>query len=159
MQRLGGDGVPLVVIDYAHSPDALEKALRALKPAVAGAGELVCVFGCGGDRDKGKRPEMGRIAGMLADRVVVTTDNPRSEDPAQIASAVVRGVQQSGARRWTVEIDRALAIRAAIASAKSADVVLVAGKGHETYQEMASVRLPFADAEHVAAALRDWSAA
>ena len=159
MQRLGGDGVPLVVIDYAHSPDALEKALRALKPAVAGAGELVCVFGCGGDRDKGKRPEMGRIAGMLADRVVVTTDNPRSEDPAQIASAVVRGVQQSGARRWTVEIDRALAIRAAIASAKSADVVLVAGKGHETYQEMASVRLPFADAEHAAAALRDWSAA
>jgi UDP-N-acetylmuramoyl-L-alanyl-D-glutamate--2,6-diaminopimelate ligase len=153
MQRLGGGAAPLIVVDYAHSPDALEKVLLALRPAVSAGGELACVFGCGGDRDPGKRPEMGRIAGALADRVVVTSDNPRSEDPADIASAIVRGIRQSGARRWTVEPDRARAIRSAIAEAKRGDVVLVAGKGHETYQEVQGTRQPFSDAAEVRAAL------
>jgi len=157
MQRLGGDGKPLVVIDYAHTPDALEKVLRALRPALAPKGELICVFGCGGDRDKGKRPEMGRIAAELADRVIVTTDNPRSEDPAEIANAIVHGIRQTSARRWTVVLDRAAAIHDAIAGGDRADIVLVAGKGHETYQETRGVRLPFADSIEAAAALANWS--
>jgi len=153
MQRLGGHDAPLVVVDYAHSPDALEKVLRALRPAVADGRELVCVFGCGGDRDTGKRPEMGRVAATLADRVIVTTDNPRSEDPSAIASAVVHGVREAGSRRWSVDLDRATAINAAIAGARTGDVVLVAGKGHEDYQEANGVRTPFSDAETAAAAL------
>jgi UDP-N-acetylmuramoyl-L-alanyl-D-glutamate--2,6-diaminopimelate ligase len=116
------------------------------------------VFGCGGDRDKGKRPQMGQIAATLADRIIVTTDNPRTEDPAEIASAVVHGIRLTTARRYSVELDRAAAIRNAIAGARSADVVLIAGKGHETYQEMNGVRMPFADAEHVASALVEWGA-
>ena len=158
MQRFGGDGKPLVIVDYAHTPDALEKALLALRPAVASTGELVCVFGCGGDRDKGKRPQMGQIAGTLADRIVVTNDNPRSEDPAEIASAIVHGIRQTNARRYRVELDRGAAIVDAIAAARSADVVLIAGKGHETYQELNDVRMPFADAEHAASALSEWRA-
>ena len=106
MQRLGGGDRPLVIVDYAHTPDALEKVLTALRPAVAAAGELICVFGCGGDRDAGKRPEMGHIAARFADRVVVTSDNPRSEDPAAIANAVARGVRDEGNRRWSIEVDR-----------------------------------------------------
>jgi UDP-N-acetylmuramoyl-L-alanyl-D-glutamate--2,6-diaminopimelate ligase len=157
MQRLGGDGKPLVVVDYAHTPDALEKVLRALRPTVAPSGELICVFGCGGDRDKGKRPEMGRIAAELADRVIVTTDNSRSEDPAEIANAIVRGIRQTSARRWTVVLDRASAIRDAIAGSHRADIVLVAGKGHEAYQETHGKRLPFADSIEAAAALANWS--
>jgi UDP-N-acetylmuramyl-tripeptide synthetase len=158
MQRFGGDGKPLVIVDYAHTPDALEKALLALRPAVASTGELICVFGCGGDRDKGKRPQMGQIAATLADRIVVTTDNPRSEDPAEIASAIVHGIRQTNARRYRVELDRGAAIRSAIAAARSADVVLIAGKGHETYQEVNDVRMPFADAEQAVNALSEWSA-
>jgi UDP-N-acetylmuramyl-tripeptide synthetase len=158
MQRFGGDGKPLVIVDYAHTPDALEKALLALRPAVASTGELICVFGCGGDRDKGKRPQMGQIAATLADRIVVTTDNPRSEDPAEIASAIVHGIRQTNARRYRIELDRGAAILSAIAAARSADVVLIAGKGHETYQEVKDVRVPFADAEQAASALSEWSA-
>jgi UDP-N-acetylmuramyl-tripeptide synthetase len=158
MQRFGGDSQPLVVVDYAHTPDALEKALLALRPAVASTGELVCVFGCGGDRDKGKRAQMGQIAATLADRIVVTTDNPRTEDPAEIASAIVHGIRQTNARRYRVELDRAAAIQSAIAAARSADVVLIAGKGHETYQELNGVRMPFADAKYAASALAAWSA-
>jgi UDP-N-acetylmuramoyl-L-alanyl-D-glutamate--2,6-diaminopimelate ligase len=159
MQRLGGDLLPLVVVDYAHSPDALLKVLTALRPAVAPARELVCVFGCGGDRDKGKRPEMGAAAGRLADRIVVTSDNPRTEDPAAIASAVLAGVAASSNQRWSVELDRAKAIRMAIATAQPGDVVLVAGKGHEDYQEKNGVRHHFSDARVVAAALAAWSGA
>src|SRR6185369_8002394 len=110
MQRLGGGDLPLVVVDYAHSPDALEKVLTALRPTVADGGELVCVFGCGGDRDAGKRPEMGRVASTLADRVIVTSDNPRSEDPAAIASAIVHGIRDTGNRHWVVDLDRTTAI-------------------------------------------------
>jgi UDP-N-acetylmuramoyl-L-alanyl-D-glutamate--2,6-diaminopimelate ligase len=153
MQRLGGQGAPLVVIDYAHTPDALDKVLTSLRPAVAGGGELVCVFGCGGDRDRGKRPEMGRVAARLADRVVVTSDNPRSEEPGAIASDIVHGVRETGNRRYAIEIDRATAIATAIGEAKVGDVVLLAGKGHEPYQETAGVRQPFLDADHAARAL------
>jgi UDP-N-acetylmuramyl-tripeptide synthetase len=159
MQRLGGSGRPLVVVDYAHTPDALEKVLNALRPTVVAPGELICVFGCGGDRDPGKRPEMGHIAARLADRVVVTSDNPRSEDPAAIANAVARGVRDEGNRRWTIEVDRALAIRNAIGAARAADVVLIAGKGHEAYQERDGVRSAFSDAVEAAAALSAWGVA
>jgi len=119
---------------------------------------LICVFGCGGDRDAGKRPEMGHIAARFADRIVVTSDNPRSEDPSAIASAVARGVREEGNRRWTIELDRGDAIRNAIGAAKAGDVVLVAGKGHETYQERDGVRTPFSDAAVAAAALSAWNA-
>jgi len=156
MQRLGGDGRPLVVVDYAHSPDALAKVLVALRSAVAAQSELVCVFGCGGDRDAGKRPEMGRLAGELADRILVTSDNPRTEDPAAIASAIVRGIRDSGNRRWSVDQDRGAAIAGAIAAAKWGDVVLIAGKGHEDYQERDGRRQHFSDAEAAAAALAAW---
>ncbi len=159
MQRMGGADRPLVVVDYAHTPDALEKVLNALRPAVAPASELVCVFGCGGDRDPGKRPEMGRIAARFADRVVVTSDNPRSEDPAAIANAVARGVRDEGNRRWTIEIDRGDAIREAVGAARVGDVVLIAGKGHETYQEANGVRTAFSDAAVAQAVLATWSAA
>jgi UDP-N-acetylmuramyl-tripeptide synthetase len=159
MQRFGGDGKPLVVVDYAHSPDALEKVLLALKQAVAEGGELVCVFGCGGDRDPGKRPQMGDVAARLADRIVVTSDNPRSEDPAVIANAVVKGIRDAGHRRWAIENDRRAAIHGAIGAARWGDVVLVAGKGHETYQESGGVRTPFADATEAMTALAAWGAA
>jgi UDP-N-acetylmuramoyl-L-alanyl-D-glutamate--2,6-diaminopimelate ligase len=153
MQRLGGEGAPLVVIDYAHTPDALDKVLTSLRPAVAGGAELVCVFGCGGDRDRGKRPEMGRVAARLADRIIVTSDNPRSEGPGAIASDIVHGIRETGNRRYAVEIDRAAAIATAIGEARVGDVVLLAGKGHEPYQETAGVRQPFLDADHAARAL------
>ncbi|MFO1316363.1 MAG: UDP-N-acetylmuramoyl-L-alanyl-D-glutamate--2,6-diaminopimelate ligase [Burkholderiales bacterium] len=159
MQRFGGDDRPLVVVDYAHSPDALEKALVALKPSVVEGGQLICVFGCGGDRDPGKRPEMGRVAAEHAYRIVVTSDNPRGEDPDAIASAVVKGIRDAGNHRWKVELDRRAAIAHAVASAQVGDVVLVAGKGHETYQERAGERTPFSDAAESAAALAAWSGA
>ena len=159
MQRLGGSHEPLVVVDYAHTPDALEQALLALRPATGNTGKLVCVFGCGGDRDSGKRPEMGRIAAELADRVVVTSDNPRNEDPAVIAEEIVRGIRNAGGQRVMLELDRGAAIRAAVASARSGDVVLVAGKGHEDYQEKNGVRTAFSDAATVTAALAAWGRA
>ena len=159
MQRFGGEGRPLVVVDYAHTPDALEKVLVALRPAVASGFELVCVFGCGGDRDPGKRPQMGEIAARLADRIVVTSDNPRGEDPSVIANAVVRAIRDAGHRRWSIEIDRRAAIKGAIASAREGDVVLVAGKGHEAYQERNGVRMPFSDAVETDAALALWNGA
>jgi UDP-N-acetylmuramoyl-L-alanyl-D-glutamate--2,6-diaminopimelate ligase len=157
MQRLGGGDRPLVVIDYAHTPDALDKVLTALRSAVGAGGALICLFGCGGERDRGKRPEMGRLAGRLADRVVVTSDNPRSEDPAAIASEIVHGLRDTGNRRYAVELDRAVAIASAIGAAKPGDVVLLAGKGHETTQECGHVRQPFSDAEHATHALEAWS--
>jgi len=159
MQRLGGDGKPLVVVDYAHTPDALEKALTALRPSVGDGGELVCVFGAGGQRDPGKRPQMGRIAASLADRLVITSDNPRFESPSEIASAISRGVRETGNRRWGIELDRAKAIAGAIAEAKAADVVLLAGKGHEMYQERDGMRLPFSDVAEAERALSTWGVA
>ena len=104
-----------------------------MRPSVRDGGSLVCVFGAGGDRDPGKRPEMGRIAASLADRVVVTSDNPRSEDPTTIAMAIAQGVRAAGNRHWILEVDRAKAIRGAIAAGRAGDVIVLAGKGHETY--------------------------
>jgi UDP-N-acetylmuramoyl-L-alanyl-D-glutamate--2,6-diaminopimelate ligase len=159
MQRFGGGAKPLVVVDYAHSPDALEKVLLALRPAVPIGGELACVFGCGGERDAGKRPLMGRIAGTLADRVIVTNDNPRGEDPTAIAEAVIAGVRETDNRKWSIELDRARAVARAVADAKWGDVVLVAGKGHEDYQETAGARVPYSDADAATAALARWTRA
>ncbi len=156
MERLGGAGRPTVVVDYAHSPDALAKVLAALRPSVAAGGRLVCVFGCGGERDRGKRPDMGRIAEEMADAVVVTSDNPRGETPQTIIDDVLSGLRAPAAAM--VEPDRARAIASVVASADSGDVVLIAGKGHETHQEVAGVRCPFDDAEHAAAALSRWRA-
>lgn len=151
MERLGGLGEPLVVVDYAHTPDALENALRALRPvADSRGGRLGVVFGCGGDRDHGKRPQMGTIAAAGADRALVTSDNPRSEAPQAIIDEIVAGM--SGAE---VEADRAIAIRRAILEAAESDVILLAGKGHEQYQEIAGVRYPFSDVEHAQAALNE----
>jgi UDP-N-acetylmuramoyl-L-alanyl-D-glutamate--2,6-diaminopimelate ligase len=152
MQRIPAAGaqLPTVYVDYAHSPAALEMALRALSPHCNGA--LWCVFGCGGDRDSGKRPQMGRVAERLAERVIVTTDNPRSEDPGAIIASIVAGFQD--ARSATVIEDRAAAIAWAIGSAGPADVVLIAGKGHEDYQLIADQRLDFSDYGVAAANLR-----
>ncbi|MBX9812836.1 MAG: UDP-N-acetylmuramoyl-L-alanyl-D-glutamate--2,6-diaminopimelate ligase [Burkholderiales bacterium] len=171
----GGGRRPLVVIDYAHTPDALEKVLIALreliessKPKVSSLtlsgrqtrsrnfrretldSKLVCVFGCGGDRDRGKRPLMGRIASRLADHVIITNDNPRSEDPLAIIADILEGVEAECA----VVPDRARAIRQAVAAARRGDVVLIAGKGHERHQEIRGVKHPFNDAAVAQAALR-----
>ena len=149
MERLGGAGEPLVVVDYAHTPDALENALRALRlTANARDGRLRVVFGCGGDRDPGKRPQMGALAEQLADHVLVTSDNPRGEAPQAIIDQIVAGMS-----RPEVEIDRAAAIRRCIAEASVSDVILLAGKGHEPYQEIAGVRHPFSDVDQAQAAL------
>ena len=143
MQRIvGAPGQPLVVVDYAHTPDALEQALRALRAHTAG--RLICVFGCGGERDAGKRPLMAAIAERSADRVVVTDDNPRSEDGDAIVAGILGGFQRPEA--VTVERDRAAAIALALAEAGAEDAVLIAGKGHEGYQEVGSERRPFDDA-------------
>jgi len=156
MQQFGGQDAPLVVIDYAHTPDALEKAITSLQHVVRQRqGKLWCVFGCGGDRDPGKRPQMGAVASRGCDRVVITSDNPRSEDPAaiiaQISAGVVAREDTSGAVQ-EIE-DRAAAILWAVKHAAKSDVLLVAGKGHEEYQEIRGRKLPFRDVDHAALAL------
>lgn len=142
MQTLQSTDAPLVVIDYAHTPDALEKALQTLRDVLPAGGRLHCVFGCGGDRDPGKRPLMGEIATRLADRCVITSDNPRSENPRAIIDQIVSGAHPD----YHIEVDRAAAIYDALAHAMRGDVVLIAGKGHETYQEIGGQRLTFDDA-------------
>jgi len=149
MQRLGGDGRPVAVVDYAHTPDALEQALRALRPHTGG--RLLCVFGCGGERDAGKRPLMGRVAEQLADQVIVTDDNPRGEDGEVIVAQVLAGMVRPAAVQ--VVRDRARAIARAMAEAGPGDLVLVAGKGHEDYQQVGELRLPFSDVAQVQQAL------
>ena len=149
LEKLGGENEPLVVVDYAHTPDALENALRALRgTADARGAALVAVFGCGGDRDRGKRPLMGEIATRLADRVVLTSDNPRREQPDDILAEIVVGAPSAD-----VITDRGVAIRQTILGAHPADVVLLAGKGHEPYQEINGVRRPFSDVSEARAAL------
>jgi UDP-N-acetylmuramoyl-L-alanyl-D-glutamate--2,6-diaminopimelate ligase len=152
MERFGGGPDPLVVVDYAHTPDALEQVLKAMRPAVRTGGSLICVFGCGGNRDRGKRAQMGAVAGRLADRVVVTNDNPRDEEPRAIAEDIVEGLRPSPAD-WAVELDRARAIERALDDARDGDVIVVAGKGHEDYQETGGERVPFSDRTIVAGAL------
>lgn len=154
MQALGGAGKPVVVVDYAHTPDALEKVLHALRE-MNPHGKLICVFGCGGKRDTGKRPLMGAIAAKLADHVIVTSDNPRNEDPLAIIADITAGM--SGAYR--IEADRGAAIAAAVQSAGAGDVVLVAGKGHEDYQEIHGVKYPFSDVAAATQALQGWACA
>lgn len=151
MQPVGGGPIdPLVIVDYAHSPDALEKVLTTLRgTASARGGRLICVFGCGGERDPGKRPLMGAIAETLADQVVVTSDNPRDEEPGSIIAQIVAGMRATP----TIEPDRAAAIHAAIAAAAAEDVILLAGKGHEPYQEIKGARLPFSDLDCAQSAL------
>jgi len=150
MEMFGGRGVtPLAIVDYAHTPDALAKALRAAR--LHCRGQLRVVFGCGGDRDAGKRPLMGRIAAELADDVIVTDDNPRTEDPERIVAQIVAGIAQRSPA--LVEHDRALAIRMALQRSGADDVVLIAGKGHEDYQIYGTVRRRFSDQAIVSAEL------
>lgn len=153
MQRFGGGSKPLVVVDYAHTPDALHSVLSALREH--GADRLSCVFGCGGDRDRGKRPLMTRAALDGADKVVVTSDNPRSEPPAQIIADAIADVEVGSGSLTTIE-DRAEAIATTIAKAAVGEIIVVAGKGHEDYQEVQNVRMPFDDREHVTRALDLW---
>jgi UDP-N-acetylmuramoyl-L-alanyl-D-glutamate--2,6-diaminopimelate ligase len=136
---------PLVAVDYAHTPDGLRGTLQTARRLVGAAGRLICLFGCGGDRDRGKRPEMGATVHRLADLAVLTSDNPRTEDPAAIARAVRAGATGTGAD-WIEELDRPAAIARAIATAGAADVVVIAGKGHETYQEIGRDKIPMSDA-------------
>ncbi|KAF1056452.1 MAG: UDP-N-acetylmuramoyl-L-alanyl-D-glutamate--2,6-diaminopimelate ligase [Pseudomonas delhiensis] len=152
VQRLGGGEKPLVVVDYAHTPDALEKVLQTLRPHVKG--QLLCLFGCGGDRDRGKRPLMAEIAERCADRVVVTDDNPRTEDSARIIEDIRVGFAHPEAIAFVPP--RAEAIARIVAEAAADDVVLLAGKGHEDYQEIQGVRHPFSDLDHAAKALSAW---
>jgi UDP-N-acetylmuramoyl-L-alanyl-D-glutamate--2,6-diaminopimelate ligase len=152
--QMSGQDVPMVVIDYAHTPDALEKTLAALlQVARERGGELWCVFGCGGDRDPGKRPQMGRIA-QVAQHVLVTSDNPRSEEPRAIIDQILAGMdpQHPGSQTQAIE-DRATAILTAVKQAAKADVILLAGKGHEPYQEIKGRKMPFSDADHASLAL------
>ncbi len=155
MQCLGTPGQPLVAVDYAHTPDALAKALQALRPLTdQRGGQLWCVFGCGGDRDSAKRPLMGAIAASQADRLLVTSDNPRSEQADAIISQILLGV--GGDAALQVEPDRARAIAFALAQAGANDVLLIAGKGHEDYQEIAGQRRAFSDIGEVRRALASW---
>jgi UDP-N-acetylmuramoyl-L-alanyl-D-glutamate--2,6-diaminopimelate ligase len=154
MERLHMPGRPLVAVDYAHTPDALDKALQALRPlAEQRGGSLWCVFGCGGDRDPTKRPLMAAVAEKNADRVVVTSDNPRSEKPETIISQILLGL--SHADCVEVQADRARAIAETVAAAAPADVILLAGKGHEAYQEIAGVKHAFDDRVHARQALEN----
>jgi UDP-N-acetylmuramoyl-L-alanyl-D-glutamate--2,6-diaminopimelate ligase len=140
MQRVSRQ-TPLVVVDYAHTPDALEKALEALRNHCQG--RLCCVFGCGGDRDTGKRAQMAQVAERLSDRIVVTSDNPRTEDPQQIIQMIMAGFSRSAS--VTSETDRKRAIEQAIAALQPDDILLIAGKGHENYQDIQGVKMPFDD--------------
>ena len=153
MERLGGSSQPLVIVDYAHSPDAIEKVLTTLREVLGKPGDqikpkientkLVCVFGCGGERDRGKRPMLGRVVSQLADEIIITSDNPRSENPRDIINEIAVATDAN----YHIEEDRAMAIYRAISNARKGDIVLIAGKGHEMYQEIGGQRLPFSDIE------------
>jgi len=153
MERIGGGSRPLVVVDYAHSPDALDKVAQALRDVTsARGGRLIMVFGCGGERDRGKRPLMGAVASRHAERIILTSDNPRREDPNAIISEIAAGITVA----HEAIADRHAAIAAAVASAHAGDVVLLAGKGHETGQEIEGQRLPFSDVHEAQTALERW---
>jgi len=154
MQRLGGTDQPTVIVDYAHTPDALEKVLMTLQEVGAETGgNLICVFGCGGDRDRGKRAMMGLVAEKFSDYCIVTSDNPRSEDPHSIIKDVIAGMSKEN---HEVVVDRAAAIRHAVGRARPGDTVLIAGKGHENYQEIQGVKNPFSDVQAALQALEQW---
>lgn len=149
MECIQGNGAT-VIVDYAHTPDALEKVLSSLREHTSG--QLWCVFGCGGDRDTGKRPQMAAVAERLADKVIITSDNPRTENPEVIIADVVAGLTSIGAAR--IEMDRHQAIEFAVTAAADNDIVVIAGKGHEDYQEINGVRHAFSDRAEVEAALQ-----
>ena len=161
METLGGGNLPLVVVDFAHTPDALEKILIALREVISSSKEnfkisneepkLICVFGCGGDRDQDKRSLMGKIATQFSDETIITSDNPRSEDPYTIINTIVSG---AGANHF-VEENRRMAIHRAIHGARKGDIVLIAGKGHETYQEIGTKKFPFSDVKEVQLSLQE----
>jgi len=154
LERIGGGNQPMVVVDYAHSPDALDKVALVLSDlAAAQNGRLCVVFGCGGDRDRGKRPLMGNVASRYANRIFVTSDNPRREDATAIAAEIEEGITID----HEVIIDRRAAIAAALAWARPGDVVLIAGKGHETYQEIDGKKTPFSDVREARLALERWA--
>lgn len=154
MQTLGSKDTPTVIVDYAHTPDALEKVLNTLREVTEpSGGKVICVFGCGGDRDRGKRPMMGTVASRLADVRIVTSDNPRSEEPGEIIAEIVAGMHGE----YQVVEDRAKAITQAINSARPKDAVLLAGKGHEDYQEIKGERQPFSDSEIAHRVLSMWT--
>ncbi|MEO7480888.1 MAG: cyanophycin synthetase, partial [Sulfuriferula sp.] len=143
------------VVDYAHTPDALEKVLLALREvSTSEGGKLICVFGCGGDRDRGKRPMMGTVVGKLADTSIVTSDNPRGENPQEIIDAILSGMHGT---HQVIE-DREQAIALAIRNAHAVDTVLIAGKGHEDYQEIKGVKYPFSDIDVAQRSLNAWHA-
>jgi UDP-N-acetylmuramoyl-L-alanyl-D-glutamate--2,6-diaminopimelate ligase len=153
MQAVGGANAPLVVVDYAHTPDAVAQAAQALQPLAASrGGQLVCLLGCGGDRDASKRPLMAAAAKQHAHTVVLTSDNPRSEDPQHIVAQMLAGLTQRDAVQ--VVLDRAEAIAQTVSRAHAQDVILVAGKGHEDYQEIAGIKHPFSDVQHARDALQ-----
>ena len=153
MQQLGGDNLPLVVVDYAHTPDALEKVLSTLKAQKKEGAKLICVFGCGGNRDAGKRELMGKVASYLADAVVVTSDNPRHENKRKIINEILQGMQGN----YLIEQDRAKAISVGIFAAKVDDIVLIAGKGHEQYQEIKDKKYHFSDVEQAQKVLKKYA--
>jgi UDP-N-acetylmuramoyl-L-alanyl-D-glutamate--2,6-diaminopimelate ligase len=153
MQRIGGASTPQVIIDYAHTPDALENALKAAR--LHCRRRLWCVFGCGGDRDNQKRAQMGQLAGRLADKVVITSDNPRTENPRKIIDEILQGLHIEHTDKGVVEEDRAGAINYAINHALAVDTILIAGKGHEDYQIIGDKKFPFSDAQCVKALLNE----
>jgi UDP-N-acetylmuramoyl-L-alanyl-D-glutamate--2,6-diaminopimelate ligase len=155
MQKLGGGDLPVVIVDYAHTPDALEKVLGDLRTQTKG--RLICVFGCGGNRDKGKRPLMARAASRLADVTWITSDNPRHENPETIIHDIVAGMQEGST--YSIEPDRAAAIHKAIHAAQPGDIVLLAGKGHEHTQQIGDTKLPFSDAAVAGEVLQHMKAA
>ena len=155
LQCVGGIDTPLAVVDYAHTPDALQKTLEVLRPlAQARGGAIWCLFGCGGDRDSAKRPLMGAIAASLADQIVLTSDNPRNESPSMIIAHILAGM--GGRKDVQVQGDRAIAIAQTLARAAPQDLVLIAGKGHESSQEIAGQKIVFSDLAHAEQALAAW---
>jgi len=157
LEMIYGECGPRVCVDYAHSPDALKQVLEALAPVVkSNAGSLICIFGCGGDRDRDKRPLMGRVAAQYADRVVLTSDNPRSESPEVILDNIVSGIRLDDQTKVSRQSDRALAIAQTIANSGERDLILIAGKGHEQTQLVGEQALHFSDAEHAKRAIDLW---
>ena len=161
MEKFGGGNLPLVVVDFAHTPEALEKTLIALRVVINSAkdiskiknkkSKLICVFGCGGDRDQDKRALMGKIATELSDETIITSDNPRNEDPSSIINEIVSGAGIN----YLVEENREVAIRRALYGAHKGDIVLIAGKGHEVYQEIGAKKIPFSDVKVVRLILQE----
>jgi UDP-N-acetylmuramoyl-L-alanyl-D-glutamate--2,6-diaminopimelate ligase len=152
LERLKVDAPYRVFVDYAHTDDALANVLGSLRPITSG--RIIVVFGCGGDRDRTKRPRMGRIAEELAGHIIITSDNPRTEEPGAIIDEIVAGLSEDGLRRSEIQVDRRAAIGLAIDLARAGDVVLIAGKGHENYQVVGTRRIHFDDVETAAELVR-----